>query len=191
MTLKHYLNIAENKFTFSNDFLFISHNYGEEYVLNLKTKEKFHNPEIKDTKKSLATIFNIPLTTNHYQEFKYKDKIVYFELVEGINQEVEIWGFLARETSLGATCYKQLKYGIQQESGGLTDTYEILRKERVDINFKTYDHSIDIPQIRIIDPMGSNTQMMHLTLAVQPTAQLEYLDLNLSINVDNWEDIES
>lgn len=185
MTLKDYLHISEDVFTLSNEFLYITHHYGDEYVLNLKTKQKFHNHIIEDTNKSLATLFNVPLYEFHYQELKHKDHLVYFEKVEPVNHDLDLWAFIATETFVGSECKLQLKYGIQQEQGGKV-TFEVLRKEKVNSDLQTYGESANVPQIKITT-IAIHAQTIACDLVpVQPIGEPE----RITFQMDTWEDFE-
>jgi hypothetical protein len=84
MTLKEYLGIDDNQFTISNEYLFIHHKDGEEFVMNLKTKKSFKNHNIEDTSKSLANLFNIPITNDHFNALTHNNLTIYKEIYKHI-----------------------------------------------------------------------------------------------------------
>ena len=84
MTLKEYLGIDDNQFTISNEYLFIHHKDGEEFVMNLKTKKSLNNHNIEDTSKSLANLFNIPIKHDHFNALTHNNLTISKEIYKHI-----------------------------------------------------------------------------------------------------------
>ena len=86
MSLRDYFNFPVGdpkyrRFTLSSEYLFMRHNDGEDFVLNLKTKKVFINHKLMDRDYSLSRIFDVPITENHEQTIYFGEKILYSEYI--------------------------------------------------------------------------------------------------------------
>lgn len=145
MTLKEYLHIQDDIFTISNEFIFINHHKGEEFVLNLKTKRKHTNPIILDRTNSLTRLLEIPIHDGYTQELYHNDKLVYHEKLTLEPPQSPYIGLSISKAHIG-TIAGTLIYSIQKEDDG---NYKHQRKENVGANMRPFGTSTECLQIRI------------------------------------------
>lgn len=144
MDIREYLDINQNYFTIYNESIYIHYNKGNNFILNLITKERFNNLFIPSKKNSLARIINIPLTLTHNLLLHHDNKLIYKEKIKSNIQFIEpdyaIW-FPINERKIE----HKLEYYINEEE---TNYFTIARSEKLDNNLKPYGKSKTLFQLR-------------------------------------------
>ena len=199
MNLKEYFEIKEDAFIITSDYLFIHHDHGNELVLNLKTKERFVNKEIKN---SLANEFRIPITKKYKHVIKYKDRKVYEEeffldiyeeeffldkprylnniylsYKDGstdLDRLAKIWAYNDH------TILKEYKnYSLEKLTDDLIPTGETM------IDYSKYSYIYN----RFEDLMEEPINMLgnpDYRIRMIPPPQIEPMQLNYTFTMDNW-----
>ena len=80
MNIRQYLNIKDETFSITSNYLFIYGNKDNSTIINLQSKQKYINHNVMDPNMPLAKIFNIIIPNQTYEHIlSLNNKVIYKE----------------------------------------------------------------------------------------------------------------